>query len=128
MRRRGGAPWGLEALPTRRLRAMHGGWRCTTRFCLFFFQAEAGMREVAVTGVQTCALPISIADDIGLFLMSLQDQARQLEPVTRGSHDEALHAGRDQALPQDPAPCTHRAIIGKITRSEIGRASCRERV
>src|SRR2546429_4662422 len=26
---------------------------------VFFFQAEAGIRDVAVTGVQTCALPIS---------------------------------------------------------------------
>src|SRR2546429_3973338 len=26
----------------------------------FFFQAKAGIRYVAVTGVQTCALPISI--------------------------------------------------------------------
>ena len=25
----------------------------------FFFQAEDGIRDVAVTGVQTCALPIS---------------------------------------------------------------------
>src|SRR2546429_5390806 len=33
-----------------------------TRVCLvsifFFFQAEDGIRDVAVTGVQTCALPI----------------------------------------------------------------------
>src|SRR5256884_1027063 len=27
---------------------------------LFFFQAEDGIRDVAVTGVQTCALPISV--------------------------------------------------------------------
>src|SRR2546429_6986528 len=26
---------------------------------IFFFQAEDGIRDVAVTGVQTCALPIS---------------------------------------------------------------------
>src|SRR5687768_18011091 len=26
--------------------------------CRFFFQAEDGIRDVAVTGVQTCALPI----------------------------------------------------------------------
>src|SRR3989449_11256516 len=26
--------------------------------CIFFFQAEDGIRDVAVTGVQTCALPI----------------------------------------------------------------------
>src|SRR2546422_10934527 len=28
-------------------------------FTFFFFQAEDGIRDVAVTGVQTCALPIS---------------------------------------------------------------------
>src|SRR2546429_5170758 len=28
----------------------------------FFFQAEDGIRDVAVTGVQTCALPISFRD------------------------------------------------------------------
>src|SRR3989441_7291870 len=30
---------------------------------LFFFQAEDGIRDKLVTGVQTCALPISLADD-----------------------------------------------------------------
>src|SRR2546422_11645694 len=28
--------------------------------CFFFFQAEDGIRDVAVTGVQTCALPIFV--------------------------------------------------------------------
>src|SRR5204863_7103035 len=28
--------------------------------CFFFFQAEDGIRDLYVTGVQTCALPISI--------------------------------------------------------------------
>src|SRR5438445_8515960 len=27
--------------------------------CSFFFQAEDGIRDIGVTGVQTCALPIS---------------------------------------------------------------------
>ena len=27
-------------------------------FCVFFFQAEDGIRDDLVTGVQTCALPI----------------------------------------------------------------------
>src|SRR5256884_4994469 len=31
-----------------------------TGLSLFFFQAEDGIRDVAVTGVQTCALPISM--------------------------------------------------------------------
>src|SRR5262249_59245986 len=29
--------------------------------CVFFFQAEDGIRDWSVTGVQTCALPISPA-------------------------------------------------------------------
>src|SRR2546422_6059710 len=33
--------------------------------CVFFFQAEDGIRDVAVTGVQTCALPISRRDGGG---------------------------------------------------------------
>src|SRR2546425_3647265 len=28
-------------------------------YCFFFFQAEDGIRDKLVTGVQTCALPIS---------------------------------------------------------------------
>src|SRR5256884_3438458 len=32
----------------------------------FFFQAEDGIRDVAVTGVQTCALPISFSRSFSL--------------------------------------------------------------
>src|SRR2546422_6991959 len=32
--------------------------QCSVLFFFFFFQAEDGIRDVAVTGVQTCALPI----------------------------------------------------------------------
>src|SRR5260370_26753428 len=38
--------------------------------CLFFFfQAEDGIRDSSVTGVQTCALPISIVTDVGQHQM-----------------------------------------------------------
>src|SRR2546430_8560731 len=38
-----------------------GGERCYS-ICVifFFFQAEDGIRDLTVTGVQTCALPISV--------------------------------------------------------------------
>src|SRR2546422_1168088 len=36
----------------------HPRWRLLWAL-FFFFQAEDGIRDVAVTGVQTCALPIS---------------------------------------------------------------------
>src|SRR3712207_7883304 len=32
---------------------------CVFMICFFFFQAEDGIRDIGVTGVQTCALPIS---------------------------------------------------------------------
>src|SRR2546421_7429968 len=35
------------------------GCVCCSSFCFFFFQAEDGIRDLIVTGVQTCALPIS---------------------------------------------------------------------
>src|SRR3712207_9025802 len=37
--------------------------------CFFFFQAEDGIRDIGVTGVQTCALPILI-DGAGHALRS----------------------------------------------------------
>src|SRR2546429_4835063 len=45
----------LDLMPTRKF------WSLCGYICLvcFFFQAEDGIRDVAVTGVQTCALPIS---------------------------------------------------------------------
>src|SRR2546426_11730932 len=36
-------------------------WRTRLRCIFFFFQAEDGIRDYKVTGVQTCALPISFA-------------------------------------------------------------------
>ena len=42
-------------------------------FLFFFFQAEDGIRDSPVTGVQTCALPISGT----IFLMWLGEQITQ---------------------------------------------------
>src|SRR2546422_6778836 len=36
-----------------------------TVYFFFFFQAEDGIRDVAVTGVQTCALPIWMTHELG---------------------------------------------------------------
>src|SRR2546422_6022331 len=40
-----------------------------TLFFFFFFQAEDGIRDVAVTGVQTCALPISRKSEVRLVFL-----------------------------------------------------------
>ena len=41
-------------------------------FC-FFFQAEDGIRDVAVTGVQTCALPIYRHKETGQLFKERKD-------------------------------------------------------
>src|SRR5687768_14874942 len=56
----------------------------------FFFQAEDGIRDVAVTGVQTCALPISLSlSGLALAANDLADRSRmkKLNPdeVTGGT-------------------------------------------
>src|SRR5256886_11367100 len=58
--------------------------RCACVLLLFFFfQAEDGIRNLTVTGVQTCALPISA---------SLSDDPVPEGPA-RGSEDAAGRAG-----------------------------------
>src|SRR5690606_41184877 len=44
----------------------------------FFFQAEDGIRDFHVTGVQTCALPIYGSDSIRFF--SCSSKPRSLSP------------------------------------------------
>ena len=72
-------------------------------FCgFFFFQAEDGIRDDLVTGVQTCALPICISGSAGMY--------NALLPQTVSSS------------------ATSGDIIRIQVNTEIGRASCRERV
>src|SRR5688500_20224774 len=52
-------------------------------FCFFFFQAEDGIRDYKVTGVQTCALPI---------LGKGRGERSQCEQSARGEHVFACSA------------------------------------
>src|SRR2546429_3940320 len=49
-----GKPWAEVVIRT----LSDQGAKQETKTDIFFFQAEDGIRDVAVTGVQTCALPI----------------------------------------------------------------------
>src|SRR5690349_23175209 len=50
--------------------------------CVFFFQAEDGIRDLYVTGVQTCALPISESAE-PVYLPFLPVWAAMLPPILR---------------------------------------------
>src|SRR2546427_8596000 len=52
-------------------------WLCV----FFFFQAEDGIRDLTVTGVQTCALPISI-EFAALYIYGHLNGVGGLQPNT----------------------------------------------
>src|SRR2546422_6634208 len=78
---------------------------------IFFFQAEDGIRDVAVTGVQTCALPIStqgLARDFAreaermlqVERVGLGEGVGALVPLERHAHSAALDAAVIEHLEQ----------------------------
>ena len=100
----------------------------------FFFQAEDGIRDWSVTGVQTCALPISMpcADATGKMMLAHAASAQGIAVV------ETI-CGNPMTVDYRSIPAaafTHPEIsfVGlteqqaKEMGEEIGRASCRERV
>src|SRR2546430_3914740 len=74
---------------------------CSCVRLLFFFQAEDGIRDLTVTGVQTCALPILDADrpcESGLrevFLPILDEEGEDVA-LLRGESFAVCHAEQRQ--------------------------------
>src|SRR5256886_5420456 len=87
----------------------------------FFFQAEDGIRDLTVTGVQTCALPISDAQSgrTGTGARVLRDPAGR---PRRSSLAEPAGVGR-------PVDDRRRPAAGDLVRSEERRVGkeCRSR-
>src|SRR5256885_12825336 len=86
----------------------------------FFFQAEDGIRDYKVTGVQTCALPISNvwgstarnATHDPPRIAHMRNRKR-VSPYARGTYSSWVATS---------------GSARRDTRNKIGRASCRERV
>src|SRR2546430_10921137 len=94
-----------------------------------FCQAEDCIRDLTVTGVQTCALPISrlivVEEDELPLRWPLQDfvaariHAGYLEPTLVGDKEHHRFPGHGPGVNHG---------YGDGALQEIGRASCRERV
>src|SRR5260370_492564 len=73
--------------------------------CVFFFQAEDGIRDSSVTGVQTCALPIWGPQELRCWGESTQArsraQSRDLE-LQRGRSEEVIRMGKLRLRHLDP--------------------------
>src|SRR2546430_10314363 len=85
---------------------------------VFFFQAEDGIRDLTVTGVQTCALPISF----GVITLTRLSNSVETNLIAGASRSSALV----EDLKTGSSPTW--ANLWASRNSEIGRASCRERV
>src|SRR5688500_20118655 len=86
---------------------------------MFFLQAEDGIRDYKVTGVQTCALPI-----LG------SASAERCTPIDRDTNSRLPHATAFTRWymtfrPYSPRDSVRAPVAEK--KREIGRASCRER-
>src|SRR5256885_8999664 len=130
VRRRRGGPSGSDSAPRSAQRRGRGrtSASCPTVIIrgryegFFFFQAEDGIRDYKVTGVQTCALPI--------FTQPRRDDALGVAGdgalVVRLGVDD-----REERVLQLAVVAFHREVVlmmNQRRRQQIGRASCRERV
>src|SRR5438093_8951999 len=86
-------------------------------FFFFFFQAEDGIRDWSVTGVQTCALPISEIAPLREFTLA-EDYHQKYELRSDSELIEEFRAIYTDA----------QFVNSTAAMREIGRASCRERV
>src|SRR5256885_13539100 len=104
-------------------------------FFFFFFQAEDGIRDYKVTGVQTCALPICIIASSALahhHAVMLPDWGQTtllLNGAYTPSDDElAAFARRSTQVEATPIARLEGRADVLLQDGQIGRASCRERV
>src|SRR2546429_2123652 len=80
--------------------------RCYPKCLFFFFQAEDGIRDVAVTGVQTCALPISSG---GRVLTGARSERRGRVFADPCDRRVPPHSPRVGSGPRVAAGCAYRA-------------------
>src|SRR2546422_1854257 len=91
------------------------------RPCFFFFQAEDGIRDVAVTGVQTCALPISdssMGERKSGALVRLLAQVKLLRRVSP--------CWKRRRTSTQPASYQLRAVSSRSEERRVGK-ECRSR-
>src|SRR2546430_7200848 len=102
------------------------GYRALARiYCVgicvfFFFQAEDGIRDLTVTGVQTCALPISVTIPCAVAPLAAVNATLRLT-----SNKYRTAASLDGGYAETPS---EGAMFDARFATKIGRASCRERV
>src|SRR3712207_8267719 len=78
----------------------------------FFFQAEDGIRDIGVTGVQTCALPIFIGMPEGHFPL-----AQAVVHLATAPKSNAVTVGISESMADVRAGRSEERRVGKECRS-----------
>src|SRR5438445_5452636 len=105
------------------------------RQLFFFFQAEDGIRDIGVTGVQTCALPICSRWLAWMVMVTrlppASTKASRLLKVIRRCCSLRVRWKRSATAAALVASCVLSTLMAALEATtlphEIGRASCRER-
>src|SRR5437879_11141821 len=100
-------------------------------YVFFFFQAEDGIRDTSVTGVQTCALPIlsKVAGAVEIPMVATNRPVSQRGSFARSESErlsllmDAVEGGADYV--DIESSTSHLDQV--IDTFQIGRASCRDR-
>src|SRR3546814_2288494 len=98
--------------------------------CFFFASRRRHTRCALVTGVQTCALPILLLQEVdewpeSSLLIAATNHGDLLDPAVWRRFDDVLQF---DLPPIDLRLTTIRGLLGGEISDQIGRASCRERV
>src|SRR5256885_11021656 len=89
----------------------------------FFFQAEDGIRDYKVTGVQTCALPISRADNFSVVGIVHVKSDTYLSGVIEASDAFAFGLGLGERRQKH---CRENGNDGRSEERRVGK-ECRSR-
>src|SRR5205809_6942741 len=88
---------------------------------MFFFQAEDGIRDVAVTGVQTCALPIYVSDELGRRIAGRDLELGRIAQQSLGEGADLIGEGgrEEQVLPLRRQQRSEERRVGKEWRFRL---------
>src|SRR3712207_8549473 len=91
---------------------------------IFLFQAEDGIRDIGVTGVQTCALPILVGLCAGMRLHIGEAAVEQACGALRGEGLGLVH--EFAAAVVAPAGIAFGVLVGRSEERRVGK-ECRSR-
>src|SRR5699024_6150179 len=92
-------------------------------FCFFFFQAEDGIRDRNVTGVQTCALPIFYYQAFGGYEGAEQQRILIYPPYYEPTAEDFEITLFEINYPTKFSELSHGQVMGSVLGTGISRGN-----